>query len=73
MKKTLIWILLLLSIATLLIRFSPIIEQIILGIKPKSGISILSTPDAATVFLDDKEMGKTPYDNKDLEVRDYLV
>lgn len=30
-------------------------------------------PSQATVFLDDKEVGKTPYDNKDLGVKEYTV
>lgn len=73
MKKIFIWILLLISIAALMIRFSSTVEELVLGIKPKSGMSILSTPDGATVFLDGKEVGKTPYESRDLEVREYLV
>lgn len=73
MKKTLVWILLLLSIAALIIRFSSTAEELVLGIKPKSGISILSTPDGATVYLDGKEAGVTPYENKDLAVGEILV
>ncbi len=73
MKKILIWVLILLSIVTLLIRFSSSIEEIVFGIRAKSGISILSNPDGATILLDGKEAGKTPYENKDLEVRETLV
>lgn len=73
MKKILIWILVLLCLTVLLIRYSSKIEEVVLGIKPKSGISILSTPDSATVFLDGKEVGKTPYENKDLEVKEVNV
>lgn len=73
MKKVLVWILILFSIVIILIRFSGKIEETVFGIRPKSGISILSTPDAATVFLDSKEVGKTPFDNKDLEVKGYQV
>lgn len=47
--------------------------EIFLGIKQISGISILSTPDQATVFLDEKEVGKTPYEDKNLDVRQYSV
>lgn len=44
-----------------------------MGIKPKSGISITSIPDEATVFLDEKEVGKTPFEDKDLDVKEYTV
>ncbi len=73
MKKIITWILLVASIAVLIIRFSTKAEEIILGIKPKTGISVLSTPEGATVTLDNKEVGKTPYENKDLEVKEVLL
>ncbi len=72
-KKTLVWILILFSLLVLLIRYSSKIGEIVLGIKQKSGISIFSLPDSATVFLDSKEVGKTPYEDKNLEVRSYSV
>lgn len=73
MKKTIFFILSLISLLILLMRFTPKITENILGIKPKSGISILSQPTEATVFIDGKEVGRTPYENKDLEVREYLI
>lgn len=73
MKKVLVWLLIMISLAVLLIRFSSTAEELILGIKPKSGISIQSIPDGADVFLNGKNVGKTPYDNKELEVSEYLV
>lgn len=73
MKKVIIWILILLSLVVLVIRFSSKFEELVLGIKQKSGISILSTPTEATVYIDNKEVGKTPYENKDLDVKDILV
>lgn len=73
MKKTLLWILVFISLAVLVIRFGPKIGEMFLGIKEKSGISILSTPDQAKVFLDGKEVGNTPYENKDLEVKEYNI
>ncbi len=72
-KKTLVWILILFSLLVLLIRYSSKIEETVLGIKQKSGISVFSLPDSATVFLDSKEVGKTPYEDKNLEVRPYSV
>lgn len=73
MKKILIWILILISLLALMIRFSGKATELILGIKTKGGMSILSIPDGATIFLDGKEVGKTPYENKDLDVREYSV
>lgn len=73
MKKAIIWILIILSIAAILIRFSANIGEVLFGIKQKSGISIQSTPDEASVFLDNKEVGKTPYEDKNLEVKQYHI
>ncbi len=73
MKKVIVWILVLLSFAVIIIRYSSKIEEIVLGIKPKSGISILSTPADATVFLDGKEVGKTPFEDKNLDVKQYSI
>lgn len=73
MKKALIWILVIISLVALLLRFSDKWAKTFLGIKQTSGISIYSLPSEAVVFLDDKEIGKTPYDNKNLEVKEYYV
>lgn len=73
MKKTALFILIILSIVVLILRFSPKIGQLVFNIKPKSGISVLSLPTEAQVFLDGKEMGQTPYDNQNLEPKEYLV
>lgn len=61
------------SLAALLLRFSDKAAEIFLGIKPTSGISILSDPSDATVFLDEKEVGKTPYEDKNLPVKDLNI
>lgn len=73
MKKILIWALILLSVIVLLVRYSSKVTEILFGVKQKSGISALSTPDAATVFLDGKEVGKTPFEDKNLDVKQYGV
>ena len=72
-KKTIIWILVLLSAVVLLIRYSSKIEDVFLGLKQKSGISVQSSPDSATVYLDGKEVGKTPFEDKNLDVKQYAV
>lgn len=68
MKKLIVWILVLISLAALLLRFSDKIAEVFLGIKPTSGIYVLSTPSEATVYLNNQEVGKTPYENKNLPV-----
>ncbi len=73
MKKILIWILVLISLVSLTVRFSGKITEFILGLKEKSGLSVLSTPDKAVVYLNGKEAGKTPYENKDLDVEEYSI
>ena len=66
MKKTLVWTLILISLATLIIRFSSSAQEIIFGVKPKSGITVISNPEGAVVYLNNTEVGKTPYENKEI-------
>lgn len=73
MKKVLAWILVLVSLGALLLRFSDKWAEIFLGFKTGSGISIMSEPAGATVFLDNQEVGKTPFDNKQLVSKSYDV
>lgn len=73
MKKIIIWLLITISLIALLLRFSNQAAEILLGIKQKSGISIYSQPSDASVFLDGKEFGKTPFEAKDLDVKEYAV
>lgn len=73
MKKIIIWILILVSVLVLVLRFSSKFAEVFFGIKQISGISVLSVPEGATVFIDNKEVGKTPFENKDLDVKEYLV
>lgn len=72
MKKTIVYILVIISILALVLRFSSLIVDV-LGIKQKSGISVTSTPKDAKVFLNNREVGKTPYEMGDLEVGEYIV
>lgn len=73
MKKFIVWFLVLISLAAILLRFSDKLAEVFLGIRPTSGISVLSAPSDATVYLDGSEVGKTPYEDKNLEVRDYAI
>lgn len=73
MKKFLVWILIIISLSALLLRFSDKVAEIVLGIKQTSGISVFSTPSGALVFLNEREVGKTPFEDKSLEVGDHVV
>lgn len=73
MKKLIIWFLILISFVALILRFSDTIAEKLLGIKPSSGVSIISEPTEATVFINQKEVGKTPFEDKNLSVGEYVV
>lgn len=73
MKKVLVWSLVCLSIIAVMLRFSSKWTELIFGIKETSGISVLSEPAGATVYLNSKEVGKTPYEDKNLNTEEYIV
>lgn len=73
MKKTITLLLILIIIIVLTIRFTSVELKQFFGISTKSGISITTIPDGAVVLLDGQEVGKTPYENKDLDVKEYSV
>lgn len=72
-KKILVWTLIFLCVVALLLRFSNKIAETFLGVKQTSGISLLSDPTDAAVFLDGREVGKTPFESSDLDVKEYTV
>lgn len=73
MKKTIIIFLVFLSILALLLRFGSQAVATILTNKEQAGIKVLSLPSEATVFINDEEVGKTPYESTDLSVGEYNV
>lgn len=73
MKKIIIWFLIIISLVALLLRFSNQAAEVFLGIKQTSGIFVYSLPSDATVYLDNKEVGKTPFEDKSLDAKDYTV
>ncbi|MDO8570899.1 MAG: PEGA domain-containing protein [Candidatus Daviesbacteria bacterium] len=71
MKKKIFVILIVLSVLALLFRFGvPMLAS--LWENPKSGLQISSTPEADVLF-DGQPVGRTPYENNDLKVRDYKI
>lgn len=73
MKKTILFILILLSILVLTIRFGEWGARALFGFRASSGINVLSLPAEAVVYLDNDEVGKTPYEDKDLEPKEYTL
>lgn len=72
MKKKIFIFLLILSVLALILRFGvPLIANFWQD-QTKSGLKIISTPES-DVFIDDKEMGRTPYENNDLKVGEYKI
>lgn len=61
-----------LSAIALFVRFAlPLLSQL-LGYQEKSGLKITSIPEA-TVYINGKEVGKTPYQDENLQVAEYNV
>ena len=54
-------------------RYSSLLLESVFGIREQTGISVLSRPEGATVYLDDTEVGKTPYEDKNLQPKVYSV
>ncbi|MBU1031792.1 PEGA domain-containing protein [Patescibacteria group bacterium] len=73
MKKFLVWTLVAISLIAILLRFSDKLADGLFGIRKTSGISVLSEPSEATVFFDSKKVGETPYEEKNLEAREYFI
>lgn len=73
MKKVILWFLVLISFVALLLRFGDSVAEMFLGIKQSSGISVLSEPAEAMVYLNEKEVGKTPFEDKSLAAGEYVV
>lgn len=73
MRKTIILILVLISVVVLVIRFGGKATNVFLGIKENSGLTVLSQPQEAEVFLNGSQVGKTPFEDKSLDVKDYTL
>lgn len=71
MKKKIFIFLIILSVLALIFRFGvPLFASF--WENPKSGIKIISLPET-NVSINDKEVGKTPYENNDLKVGEYKI
>lgn len=66
MKKIVILILAVISALLLFTRLIDFGIQSLLGAQKIGGLNVLSMPAGATVYLDDAEVGKTPFEDKNL-------
>ncbi len=73
MKKTIFLLLVLISLILIGARLLTLPINQFLGNKEKSGIKVLSLPEGMDVYLDEQLAGKTPYQNDNLAVKEYLV
>lgn len=72
MKKSFFLVLVFISIVVLSIRFGSQPLSALLGYQVKAGLKVTSMPEA-TVFLNGKEVGNTPYQDENLQAGDYRV
>lgn len=72
MRKSIIAILVFVSLIVLIIRFGKDPLDSLLGLKPRAGIRIESTKQAQ-VLIDNQVVGNTPYQAENLTEKEYLV
>lgn len=73
MKKILVGIVVAISLLALFFRFGGEIGAKLNATHENAGVRVLSLPSEATVFINDKEVGKTPYQDEQLNAGEYLV
>ncbi len=56
-----------------MVRFGNLFLTTFLGAQANAGIRVLSVPEGAAVFIDSKEVGKTPYEDNSLSSKEYSV
>lgn len=73
MKKTFILLLILLSLIALTLKYGNEFADNFLVKKSAAGVRILSTPTGVKVYLNEMEVGKTPYESSELKDSTYLI
>lgn len=73
MKKTIFLSLFCISLIVVMVRFGNQLLSTFLGTQTNAGIRVLSAPEGATVFIDSKEVGKTPYEDNNLSSKEYNI
>lgn len=73
MKKTILLILIILSILGVSLHFWGSALFALITTPNKAGIRVLSTPADALVFIDQTQVGKTPFQDENLQQREYTI
>ncbi|EKD90753.1 MAG: hypothetical protein ACD_30C00092G0021 [uncultured bacterium] len=72
MKKTLVTILIFLSIIALILQFGIRPLEGLLNLKERAGLRVESTP-KTKIFIDNKEVGEVPYQEENFSEGEYLI
>lgn len=73
MKKIIFFTIVFVSVVFIILRFAPTFISQYLGIDNKAGIKVLSQPQDSQVYINNEEVGKTPYENEQLTAGEYTV
>lgn len=73
MRKTLLILLVTISLGLLVARVLYDPSVFFASLKQKSGLRVASIPEQAVVKVEGREVGNTPFENQSLEVGEYLV
>jgi hypothetical protein len=72
MKKIPLYLIIGVSVILIIFRFGYKPVTGMLGISQRAGLKITTLPEA-TVFINDQEVGKTPFSNENLSAQQYKV
>ncbi|QQG43722.1 MAG: PEGA domain-containing protein [Candidatus Daviesbacteria bacterium] len=73
MKKTFFVLLITLSFLVVSWRFLWPAFLSVANLQAKSGVKVLSSPEKATVYINDQKKGESPYEETNLSAGDYLI
>jgi hypothetical protein len=73
MKKALLLCVIFISLTLLVARFSTLVMTRVLGVKERAGIRVLSKPEGADVIINGQVLGKTPFENNNMDVASFDV
>lgn len=73
MKKVLLWLLIVISVVVLVLRFGTKQLTTLVGVKEVGGIRVQSIPEGAQVLIDENPVGVTPFEEVKLDIGTYRV
>lgn len=72
-KKIIFSTIVFIAVVFVILRFVPTVLNQYLGLETKAGIKVLSQPQDSKVFINNEEVGKTPYENEQLSAGEYTL